>query len=198
MDKPIDFSTYSLEELYSSAEKIDRQQYPERAVEIDKLIKEKEQEYPEQLVDQKAAGNEATRVDRLLGAIIDGVVQVIATIPFVMYHGMEKIAEPNFMITMQGLFYGLTVTITIQGYLLYYYSQTVGKHFMGTRIEDLKGQRANTSTIIKRIVPMNVISIIPIVGQFIVGLVNPLCIFGKEKRCLHDYIAQTRVCYVNE
>lgn len=197
MTTPIDFSTYSLEELYSAADKIDRETYPDRAAEIDRRILEKEQASTSQVIEPKAEGNQATRMDRLLGAIIDGVVQIMATIPFLTYHGMEKFAEPDFITTLQGLFYGLLVTLVIQGYLLYHYSQTVGKHFMGTRIEDLQGQRANIQTILKRILPMSVITIVPGVGQFIAGLVNPVCIFGKEKRCLHDYIAKTQVCYVD-
>ncbi len=198
MDTPIDFSSYTLEQLYSSAEKIDREKHPERAAEIDKLISEKEQANPELIVEPKTAEEEATRTDRLLGAIIDAVVQIMATIPFFMYQGMEKLAEPDFVTTLQGLFYGLVVTLVIQGYLLYNYSQTVGKHFMGTRIEDLHGQRANIKTILVRILPMSIVAVIPGIGQFIVGLVDPICIFGKEKRCLHDYIAKTRVRYVKE
>jgi hypothetical protein len=45
--------------------------------------------------------------------------------------------------------------------------------------------------------PMQVISFIPGVGSIVAGLVDPLFIFGKDKRCLHDYIAKTKVCYVD-
>ena len=41
MESKIDFSTYSLEELNSSAQTIDREKYPERAKEIDDLINQK-------------------------------------------------------------------------------------------------------------------------------------------------------------
>ena len=42
MDSKIDFSQYSLNDLYSSVKSIDRDMYPERAKEIDALIQEKE------------------------------------------------------------------------------------------------------------------------------------------------------------
>jgi hypothetical protein len=43
----VDFSSYSLNDLYSSAESVDRTKYPDRAKEIDDLILEKEQEIQE-------------------------------------------------------------------------------------------------------------------------------------------------------
>lgn len=195
MSTTIDYSTYSIEELYSAAEAIDREQFPERAAELDQLIVKREAENPELLEDEKAIGNKATRADRLYGAIIDAVVHILCTIPFFMWIGMENLEDPTLAVTLQMLAYGLTVTLVVQGYLLYYYSQTVGKHFMGTRIEHLDGTRADIKTILMRILPMSVIGIIPGVGQIITGLLNPIAIFGKEKRCLHDYIAKTKVCY---
>ncbi|MCG7547477.1 hypothetical protein [Pseudoalteromonas sp. Of7M-16] len=47
MARKIDFSTYSLNDLYLSAQAIDRDKYPERAKEIDRLIAEKEESNPD-------------------------------------------------------------------------------------------------------------------------------------------------------
>jgi hypothetical protein len=47
-----------------------------------------------------------------------------------------------------------------------------------------------------RYLPTVLLSYVPAIGQLLAGIVNPVLIFGKEKRCLHDYIAKTRVCYV--
>ncbi len=44
--------------------------------------------------------------------------------------------------------------------------------------------------------PLSLCAHIPMVGPLI-NLVNPLFIFGKERRCLHDYIAKTQVCNVS-
>lgn len=97
-----------------------------------------------------------------------------------------------------GFLYGLVVLLILDGYLLYTYAHTIGKHYMGIRIENLDGTQASFSTILlKRMLPMQLVSLIPGVGSIVAGLVDPLFIFGKDKRCLHDYIAKTKVCYVD-
>ena len=79
---------------------------------------------------------------------------------------------------------------------MYYYGQTIGKNYMSIRIENLDGSKASLVTIyFKRMLPMQLISLVPSVGQLIAGIVNPLFIFGKQRRCLHDYIAETKVSY---
>ncbi|GGW84110.1 hypothetical protein GCM10007391_17260 [Alteromonas halophila] len=73
-------------------------------------------------------------------------------------------------------------------------AQTVGKHFMSIRIENLDGTQATLATILlKRMLPMQIVSLIPGIGQILVGFVDPLFIFTKQRRCVHDYIANTRV-----
>ena len=86
----------------------------------------------------------------------------------------------------------------LHGYLLYHYGQTIGKNYMSIRIENLDGTKANLTTIyFKRMLPMQLIGLIPSFGQVISGFINPLFIFGKQKRCLHDYIAKTKVSYTD-
>lgn len=77
MDSEIDFSTYTLDELYSSARAIDREAYPDRAKEIDDLIKTREAQSPSENIVSKVAGEKATRSDRLVAAIVDGVLGVV-------------------------------------------------------------------------------------------------------------------------
>lgn len=45
----VDFTKYSLEELYESAESIDRERFAERAELIDALIREKESSLPQRV-----------------------------------------------------------------------------------------------------------------------------------------------------
>jgi hypothetical protein len=67
---------------------------------------------------------------------------------------------------------------------------------MSIRIENLDGTKASFSTIyVKRMLPMQLIGLVPSVGQFISGFINPIFIFGKQRRCLHDYVAKTKVSY---
>jgi len=199
MDAQIDYSKYSLEDLYSAAENVDREAYPERAKEIDDLIAQREKESPEEINDEKAAGNKATRVDRLLGAIVDAIVMTLASIPLYMHFGLEAFEDPSLSLVLTGFLYGVVVALVLQGYLMHTRGQTIGKYLINMRIENLDGTQASFTTIFfMRMLPMSACANIPMVGAFIAGLINPLVIFGKERRCLHDYIASTKVCYVDD
>lgn len=196
MGSKIDFSSYSLNELYSSAESIDRDVYPERAKEIDELIRQKEAEHPEEVDTTKEIGEKATKSDRLVAAIIDGIIGIISLIPVFYYLGFDSLKEPSLYLLGVLFFYGVFITMVLHGYLLYYYGQTIGKNYMSIRIENLDGTKASlTSIFFKRMLPMQLIGLIPSIGQFISGIVNPLFIFGKQRRCLHDYLAKTKVSY---
>jgi len=198
MDSNIDFSNYSLEELYSSAASIDRELYPERAKLIDDLILQKQQE-PEHQGAPIVEGELASRGHRFAAAIVDLLIMIIALIPFFLFFGFEKLEEESLEMMAYGFLYGLGAMLILNGYLLYNYAQTIGKYYMGIRVENLDGSQAAFSKILfKRILPMQIVTLIPTVGDIIAGLVNPLFIFGKERRCLHDYIAQTKVCYVDD
>lgn len=196
MDSKIDFSSYSLNDLYSSAELIDRDVYPERAAEIDSLIRQKEAENLEEIDTTKEIGEKAAKSDRLVAAIIDGVIGIISSVPVAYYVGFDSLKAPSLSLLGFLFIYGVFATMVLHGYLLYYYGQTIGKNYMAIRIENLDGTKASLTTIyFKRMLPMQLISLIPFFGPFISGMVNPLFIFGKQRRCLHDYLAKTKVCY---
>ncbi|WP_310733837.1 RDD family protein [Colwellia sp. BRX8-4] len=146
----------------------------------------------------KRVGEKATRLDRFYAALIDGLIGIFAAVPIFITVGFDKLAEPTFSLTVMLLAYGLIAGLVLHGYLLYHYGQTIGKNFMSIRIENLDDSKASLTTIyVKRMIPMQLLSLVPFGGQIISGLVNPLFIFGKEKRCLHDYVAKTKVCYTN-
>jgi uncharacterized RDD family membrane protein YckC len=194
MDTPIDFSTYTLDELYSSAKVIDRERFPERAKEIDELIKTREAQEPAQNSDLKIAGEKASRGDRLVAAIIDGLIGIAVFIPVIMYIGIESLSQPNLSLTAFLWGFGVFSILVLHGYLMYHRGQTIGKYCMSIRIENLDGTQASFTTIyFKRMLPMQLLSLVPSVGQFIAGFVNPAFILGKDKRCLHDHIAGTKV-----
>ncbi|KAA1156139.1 RDD family protein [Pseudoalteromonas fuliginea] len=198
MDSQIDFSTYTLDELYSSAKAIDREAYPERAKEIDNLIKTREAQSPSVNVVSKVAGEKATRSDRLVAAIVDGVLGVVCFIPVFILVGFDNLSQPTLTLSASLLGYGILSTLVLHGYLMYQRGQTIGKSLMSIRIENLDGTQASFTTIyFKRMLCMQLLSLVPSVGQFIAGFVNPLFIFGKDKRCLHDHLAGTKVSYVD-
>jgi uncharacterized RDD family membrane protein YckC len=196
MDNKIDFSTYSLSELYSSAQSIDRDNYPERAKEIDGLIHQKEAQIPKKIDATKNVGEIATKSDRLVAAIIDGILGISAMIPVFYYVGFDALKEPSLSLLGTLFLYGIATWFILHGYLLYYYGQTIGKNYMSIRIENLNGNKASLTTIyFKRMLPRQLVGLVPTIGQFIAGIVNPLFIFGKQRRCLHDYLAKTKVSY---
>jgi uncharacterized RDD family membrane protein YckC len=77
--------------------------------------------------------------------------------------------------------------------LLHRNGQTIGKRLLNIKIVRTDGDRASLSRIFfLRALPIGLLGLIPYAGRFI-GLVDALMIFGQEKRCLHDRIADTIV-----
>lgn len=138
----------------------------------------------------------AGRLRRLAGAIIDGLLIMLFFLPAMFLTGVFGIYEQN----QQGLWLdialsvaGFALWLVLNGYLLYHHAQTIGKRLVGTRIVSLDYTPATMSRIVLyRTLPIHVLSSIPFIGSF-VGLIDVLFIFGAERRCLHDYIAGTRV-----
>jgi len=199
MDAQVDYSTYTLKELYTEAEKIDREAEPQRAKEIDELIIQREQERPVEVVDEKAAGNKATRMDRLIAAIVDAVIILLVSLTVSWYFDLDESQLTSFVDIAKSFTIGIITTLVVQGYLMHKRGQTIGKYLINMRMETLDGSQASFARIFGlRVLPMTICAYVPVVGIFIAGLVNVLLIFGKERRCLHDYIAGTKVCYVDD
>jgi uncharacterized RDD family membrane protein YckC len=71
--------------------------------------------------------------------------------------------------------------------------QTIGKRMLEIAMVRTDGSPITLLRyIFLRVVPVVLLGMIPLVGRF-VGLIDPLLIFGKERRCLHDLIADTIV-----
>ena len=88
---------------------------------------------------------------------------------------------------------GLLVFAILNGYLLAKRGQTIGKVVVKTRIVDLNGNIPKLDDLlVRRYLVIGLISCIPIIGAP-VALLNAVCILGKRRRCLHDYIAGTLV-----
>lgn len=198
MDEKINYSNYTLEDLQSALAGIDRDASPERAEELEKLVAEREQSHPEEVNDEKADGKIAGRADRLFAVIIDGIIALFYIVPFMFYIGIDQMEDPSFKYTLGLMAYGIVLYVLVHGYFLDKFGQTIGKNIMRIRIENLDGTKASISTIIlKRSLPMHLLSIVPVIGQGLAGFVDPLFIFGKERRCIHDYIAKTKVSYAS-
>lgn len=146
--------------------------------------------------DERAAGLPASRKDRWWAAVIDMVLQVLASLPFVWYMGLETFKNPTPQLALANSANALLVYLVLHGYLLHKYGQTIGKAEYGMRIEMLNGDKASLQHIVLwRYLPIIVLSFVPLIGQFVAGCINPLLIFRKDRRCLHDHIAGTQVRY---
>jgi uncharacterized RDD family membrane protein YckC len=154
----------------------------------------------------------ATRLSRFLAFIIDGVVFSIPLLPFyIAGFGALMHARTNpqaFMATwlagmlsagislyIGSLFYMALIVVTIV--LVYRNAQTIGKKLVGIKVARTDGSRASLARIfwlrnvVNSIVGMMLL-IVPLVGGFY-SLVDSLMIFGEQRRCCHDYIADTIV-----
>ena len=140
----------------------------------------------------------AARGARLLAQLLDGLLGLLCAGPgfLVMLAGVSQRGGPP-VITILGLLLmlaGLIGLIVYQIRLLAREGQTWGKRLMKVRIvlyETGEIPRLGR-TLGLRIVVNNIIGSIPLVGP-IYSLADPLFIFGNERRCLHDYIAGTKV-----
>lgn len=143
-------------------------------------------------------GELAGRGARLVAAIIDGLT--FAAIAFVA--GMltsVSFFDPDTPFSAgyaMAYVLALVVFFAIQGWLLHERSQTLGKIALGIRIVRTDGSRATVGRLIGlRMVPMWLISLVPLIGPFI-SLIDSLLIFRESRHCLHDDIADTIVVRV--
>ena len=147
-------------------------------------------------VNVRLAGQPASRKDRFLGWLIDLVLQVLASAPFFWYMGLEAFQNPTPAVMLANSANAILVYLALHGYLLHKYGQTIGKAEFGMRIEMLNGEKANLQHIVLwRYLPVILLSFVPVIGQWLTGLLDPLLIFRKDRRCLHDHIAGTQVHY---
>jgi len=84
----------------------------------------------------------------------------------------------------------------MNGYYLHTRGQSVGKIAMKIKIVRADGTRADLFRLtFMRMLPVQLVTLIPAVGGLL-NLVDALFIFGAERRCVHDLIADTKVVQV--
>ncbi|MCG7499219.1 RDD family protein [Vibrio sp. Of7-15] len=141
----------------------------------------------------------ASRWSRLSAALIDMIISLIFLLPLIYFTGgfdgffqNPPVAMPlSYQILLSILSIGLYCAINWS--LLAKKGQTVGKNVMDMRIVNLDGtQPSRTDILVKRYAPYVLIPYIPFIGT-IVSFIGIAMIFGKQKRCLHERIAGTKV-----
>ena len=131
--------------------------------------------------------------DRFLAQLIDGgALALLIGFGFIWF----AIEEPLGVLMMALLVVSL---ITLQWYLLTTQGQTIGKSLMKIRIvryDTEENPGFGRAVGLRELVP-GFIGAIPLFGMLFT-LVDILFIFGKERRCIHDYIAGTKVIDVDD
>jgi len=141
--------------------------------------------------------NKASRSNRLWASLIDGAIMMVFILPVLYYTGglddLSLNVKPSFVYSMLMALFGILLFVLINGRLLAEKGQTIGKRAMGIKIVTLRGELPDVSEhLLKRYGFYFLIGYIPFIGQTL-SLINVLIIFGDERRCGHDYVANTTV-----
>jgi uncharacterized RDD family membrane protein YckC len=148
----------------------------------------------------------ADRGTRFGAALLDGLLAMACAIPggaLVFFqafnsassrHGRSSQPDLTGLIGGVVLMMALTLPLAIyQWYLISKSGQTLGKRWTGIKVVKLDGSPVDfVSGVVMRNWIVAAMGMVPYVGAC-VGLVDPLMIFGDERRCLHDLIAGTKV-----
>ena len=147
----------------------------------------------------------ATRTLRLAGAIVDSVASAVFVVPFLMFTGDWTAAisgRLSFGTISLGSF---ALFAAMHGYLLATRGQTIGKWLVGTRIVRADNDEVPTlaRTLSLRygmlaVGPVATLAVLVLNGVIlyvfvVVGLIDSALIFRRDRRCLHDLIAGTKV-----
>ncbi len=146
----------------------------------------------------------AGRGERLGASLIDGVISLATFLPLAALTGYfgkvmdaARGGEAMPILAMAGyVALAFVMFVVVQCYPLAKTGQTWGKKLLSIRIVDLHGEQPPLwRLIVLRYLPTQLMSLVPIVGNFYV-LVDAVFIFRQDKRCLHDLIAGTQVVNV--
>lgn len=150
----------------------------------------------------------ATRTLRLAGAIVDSCASAVFVVPFLLFTGERTAAISGELSFGTISLVGFASFTAMHGYLLATGGQTIGKWLVGTRIVRADNDEVPTlaRTLSLRygtlaIGPLATLAVLVLNGVilyvFVVfGLIDIAHIFRRDRRCLHDLIAGTKVVAV--
>jgi len=170
-------------------------------------MKENPYQTPDSRLDIEQTNQEHTLAPlsaRFIAALLDGIVSIIILLPFI-YIGYLFETETPFwkdfplfenalFLSIFMIFYMIGTHVLFHGVLLAKYGQTIGKRIVGIQIVDYDSAKILPllDVIGKRYSPQVLVNYVPLVGSFL-SLIDILFIFGRERRCVHDLIANTKV-----
>jgi len=148
-----------------------------------------------------ASGELASLGSRLGGAILDSLISLVILLPIMYFSGgFSSISDPEsqttFLYSLMISIVGFITVLAINYKFLVSSGQTIGKKIVGTKIVTMEGELPTMKGhFLIRLAIYLLPSNIPVVGQLF-PLVNACFIFGKERRCIHDLVAKTKVVNV--
>ena len=140
---------------------------------------------------------QATLLQRFFATCIDFLILPPLGLLVMLVTGLIEDADayvmPWFFLRVWGLL--ILSYLLLQGFPLFTRGQTVGKLLVGIKIVSLDGTPAAALNLCTRTFVLISIALIPLPYNFLglLLLIDPLFIFGKDRRCLHDHIGQTKV-----
>lgn len=140
----------------------------------------------------------AGRGRRLFATLIDVIVTPIVGIAIMLVTGILENAEA-YASTEQTVARVLLLAVSsyfvVNGWLLFSRSQSLGKSLLGIMIVDNNsGEPASFwKLILLRLWALPLIYLLVIPATAIIPVLDQAFIFGKSRRCLHDYLCGTKV-----
>ena len=197
----IDYSKYTLQEMYEVYAKLDNERDFFEANEIFDEIQKREKELP-----FTGEVKLAPRGLRLIAISIDAaIVLLLCTFAFrFLYRSFFTFdfrriisLDTDYLLLINFIAVGSSCLIyfLINGYSLHKSGQTIGKKIIGIKITDEKGgvPPLSKTYLIRFFIPA-IIASLPVFG-YLLWFIDALFIFTKNKKCLHDHIAETQVRY---
>lgn len=148
----------------------------------------------------------ARRFTRFAAALVDGILILMVTGPVMLatgYYVRAQTQQIGFFEQLGMSLFGMFVMLALNGYLLATRGQTIGK--MLTKIQIVDAQSGKLLPFL-RVYVYRYLWMLPLVFivAFIPGtaddqivnlaaFINVIFIFGAARRCLHDYIAGSKV-----
>jgi uncharacterized RDD family membrane protein YckC len=149
----------------------------------------------------------ASRLARLGAAILDSIIiGALVYAPLIATGSLgaafADVTRTGNSLAFWGVFMsgaGLVSLLLIVGWAIITFrlvaanGQTIAKKLFGIKVLRTDGARCGLARIVfMRWLPVALLEMIPLVA-YVVYLLDALMIFGREQRCLHDYIADTIV-----
>lgn len=139
----------------------------------------------------------ASRSKRLWASMIDGLIIMLIAMPIMYYTGgFEGIADgkqPTLEYNLMMGLVGMISFILFNAKLLIQNGQTIGKKLLGIKIVNLNGDVPSLKKhLLVRYAVYFLPGQVPTIGPLF-STINILFIFGKQKRCVHDLVAGTKV-----